>query len=316
VDVFIHNRLPGRLDPPQGDLFPGYLPFLFAPLAFLPRRGPKPGATAVMRLAAALEVVAGLALVLGVVMLFTGPFKLKVNDFLLLSMRQPARPWSAFALCAVARAVLVRWVPLDLVARGRRFVAWLTEWPRADRTNAMPFYLLLALVTVWIALPLDPPYALWPRIYWLPGLNFIRVPARFTLLSLMALGIVVGYGFQRASLWLRPSWRTAAGTVMATLLLVEFASMPLDARKWSIDIPEVDRWVATLPGQFGIVEVPTTDPDGEGWRWEQRQALYMLHSMAHWQGTIHTVSAASARRSSRTRCCCSRSSPTTRASGG
>ena len=290
VDVFIHNRLPGRLDPAQGDLFPGYLPFLFALLAFLPRRGPKPGSTTLSHVAGAFEVVASLGLTCGVVMLFTGPIRFKVNDFLLLSLRQVARPWILFAACAAVRVVLSRWVPLEIGTRLRHLRDWLTEWPRRDRTNAMPFYLLLAIVTAWVSFPLDPPWALWPHIYWLPGLNFIRVPARFTLLSLMALGVVVGYGYERASKWLRPSWRTAAGVVMAVLLLVEFASMPLQPNKWSIEIPDVDRWVATLPGSFAIAEVPTTDPDGETWRWEQRQAIYMLHSMAHWQRTIHAFS--------------------------
>ena len=48
----------------------------------------------------------------------------------------------------------------------------------------------------------DRPFELWRYVYWLPGFNFIRVPSRFIILTMLAL---VGAG----GVWLRSHCRAA-----------------------------------------------------------------------------------------------------------
>ena len=56
-------------------------------------------------------------------------------------------------------------------------------------------YLAVVLVTLWFAI--GPPYGVWRWVYWLPGLNFVRVPSRFMLLGVLGLGVLAGLGFDR-----------------------------------------------------------------------------------------------------------------------
>ena len=46
---------------------------------------------------------------------------------------------------------------------------------------------------------------------------------------------------------------------------------------------DVDRWLDSQPKPFAIAEVPV----GLSWRYH---STYMLHSMAHWQKTVHGYS--------------------------
>jgi hypothetical protein len=56
-----------------------------------------------------------------------------------------------------------------------------------------------------------------------------------------------------------------------------------------VDIPLADRWLARQPAPFAVAEVPLPDPLQAG-PFERRQTLYMLHSMGHWQKTVHGYS--------------------------
>ncbi len=162
------------------------------------------------------------------------------------------------------------------------FVPWL----RAAGARTRLFYLLATLVSVWLAA--GPPIGLWPAVYWLPGLNFIRVPSRFTLLGVLGLAVLAAMGFERASVRWRPRMRMAAAAGVGALLVCEFAVAPLATTEYHVEIPSVDRWLDAQPKPFAIAEVPVPRADEPGW--ERRQAEYMLHSMAHWQKTVHGYS--------------------------
>jgi hypothetical protein len=216
VDTYIHGRLPGRLDPPQADLFPGYLPLLLAPFAFFGKR----------RAAGA---------------------------------------------------------PAGRATAGNQ--------PSGRQAGSdAPFYGLLALGSLWLALPLERPYGLWPLLYWLPGLNFIRVPSRFTILTMLALAVLAGLGFERLARRLDGRRATAFAVVVGLLLAVEFAAMPLQPAHYRVEIPAVDRWLAGVRKPFVVAEVPVPDPNGDGVVFERRQSTYMLHSIAHMQKTVHGYS--------------------------
>ncbi len=159
-------------------------------------------------------------------------------------------------------------------------------WLRADGPRARVFYLIVTLGSAWLAA--GPPIGLWPAVYWIPGLNFIRVPSRFTLLGILGLAVLAAMGFERASACWSPRLRAAAAAVVGAMLVGEFAVFPLATTEYRVDIPAVDRWLDAQPKPFAIAEVPVPRADEPGW--ERRQTVYMLHSTAHWQKTVHGYS--------------------------
>jgi hypothetical protein len=65
--------------------------------------------------------------------------------------------------------------------------------------------------------------------------------------------------------------------------------MPLDVVDRNIDPPMAAVWLNQQPKPFAVAELPLPDPGNAG-AFERRQTAYMLHSMAHWQKTIHGYS--------------------------
>jgi len=282
-------------------LFPGFLPLLLAGAALV---GRLPHGVAAqdgnaadtarrqrarrLRIAAvALEIAAVVLLVVAITLTAVGATKVRLGSAVIFSSRSAWRPWLLFALVALARAALLGRVPLDVAGRLRRTAGeirrWRTDRPRSD----LPFYGVLTIVCVWLSI--GPPLGLWPLVYWLPGLSFIRVPSRFTMLAVLGLAVVAGAGFDRLSASLAARRRIAMVVVVGLLLVAEFAAIPLAVVLIRVDIPMADRWLATRPAPFAVAEVPLPDPMNAG-AFERRQTLYMLHSMAHWQKTVHGYS--------------------------
>lgn len=148
--------------------------------------------------------------------------------------------------------------------------------PAARR--AVWFYGLLTLGAALLAI--GPPLGLWPLVYWLPGFNFIRVPSRFVILAVLGLAVLAGFGFDFVRARLAPARRRGLALALGALMVGEFAAIPLPTRAYAVAIPAVDRWLDTRPKPFVVAEVPV---DGS----ERLQSTYMLHSMAHWQKTVH-----------------------------
>ena len=146
-------------------------------------------------------------------------------------------------------------------------------------------YAAITLLALWLAA--GPPIGLWPFVYWLPGLNFIRAPSRFVLLAVLGLAMLAGFGFDRLSS--RVSGSRGLAVAVAVLLLAEFAAFPLGTEPYRLDIPPADRWLATQPAPFVVAELPLADSRDINRR-ERRQTLFMLHSTAHWQKTVHGYS--------------------------
>lgn len=149
------------------------------------------------------------------------------------------------------------------------------------------FYGALTFLGVWLSI--GPPLGLWPLVYWLPGMSFIRVPSRFTMLAVLGLAVVAAAGFDCLAARLRTRGRRVFAAAIIVLLAVEFAAIPLAVVPSRIDIPLADQWLATRPAPFAVAEVPLPDPLQAG-PFERRQTMYMLHSMAHWQKTVHGYS--------------------------
>ncbi|HTK29483.1 MAG TPA: hypothetical protein VL309_08025 [Vicinamibacterales bacterium] len=155
------------------------------------------------------------------------------------------------------------------------------RWPPSSRTRAVVTYAALAILS--ILLTLDRPFGLWPFVYWLPVMNFIRVPSRFVMLALLGLAVLAGFGAEALTARLRR--RTAAALAIGALLVGEFAAMPFELAPRRVEIPAIDRWLAGQSDVTAIVELPEANPANLS-RAERWHTAYMLHSTAHWKKTV------------------------------
>jgi hypothetical protein len=148
------------------------------------------------------------------------------------------------------------------------------------RRSPTAFYLLLTLVCVSLSTGAS---GLWRFVYWLPGFNFIRGPSRFMIPALLGIAVLAGFGFERISRGLSSRGRVLAAVAVAALLLMEFEAVPYRGVPYELTIPAADAWVAEQPRPFAVAEVPVTTS-------ARYHSNYMLHSMAHWQKTVHGFS--------------------------
>jgi predicted secreted protein len=243
-----------------------------------------------------------------------GAVKVRAGEAVLFSTRTGWRPLLLAALLVALRVVMLAWAPVTPVRWARRVWAcvrprlslarWMarirlaagalarawTAWERrarAVRRSAMGFYVVLTLLSIWLTL--GPPLGIWRYVYWLPGLNFIRVPSRFSIVAMLGLSVVAAFGFERVSAHLRRMPRVALATIVGILMVAEFAAMPLASVAYSVESPDVDQWLDSRPKPFAIAEVPLPNPRFLG-PFERRQTLFMRHSMAHWQKTVNGYS--------------------------
>jgi hypothetical protein len=192
-----------------------------------------------------------------------------------------------FIAAAAARVAITRHAPFEIVPRVRRTHDALRRWREARRRDSTTFYVLLTLVSIWLAT--GGPGGLWPQVYWLPGMNFIRVPSRFMVLAVLGLAVLAGIGFERLTAHATPKRSLLLATLVGALLVVEFAAMPLTTAPYRVEIPAVDRWLDHQLKPFAVAEVPLPNPRSLQ-EFELRTTTYMFHSTAHWQKTIHGYS--------------------------
>ncbi len=150
------------------------------------------------------------------------------------------------------------------------------RWP-----HETGFFLLLTVTCLLLAV--GPPLGIWPLVYWLPGFNFIRGPSRFMILGVLGLAVLSAVGFQRLSDRLGPRARMLAAVLAAALLILEFAAVPLHVVPFRVRLAPADRWLASQPKPFVVAEFPVMTS-------VRYHSIYMLHSMAHWQKTVHGYS--------------------------
>jgi len=267
-------------------LFPGYLPVLLAVAALLLRRtrsapdSPTARGAFWMRAGVVLELAALAGMVTGMLVIAFGAFRPKWHDTVLFSIRSPWRAWTLVIVSAGLRSAIARRAPFNVMPRLRRRHDAFRRWSETNRRNAAVVYALVTLVSIWMAA--GPSAGLWPLVYGLPGLNFIRVPSRFMLLAVLGLAVLAGMGFDRLTSGLTPSRRRTFAAVAGVWLVVEFTAIPLGTEPYRVEIPAIDRWLALQPAPFVIAEVPLGG--------ERRHSEYMLHSTAHWQKTIEGYS--------------------------
>jgi hypothetical protein len=269
-------------------LFPGYLPLLLAAAAFVDWRSRPDRRAFWSRAATLLEWLAVISVLIAFVVAVSGPIRPKWDSTILFSIRTPWRALFVFALCVSARAAIVRWAPFDAVRKIRRRIELVRHRASAEtrpvRSGSRPagLYALLTALSVWIAA--GPAAGLWPLVYWLPGLNFIRVPSRFVILAVLGVAILAGIGFDRLTRRLPPRRALVSAALISACLVAEFAAIPFGTEPYRVEIPAVDRWLADQPTPFVIAEVPVRD--------EWLASRYMLFSTAHFQKTVTGYSGA------------------------
>jgi hypothetical protein len=262
VDVF-HNA--------GAYLFPGVLTLILATIGMTWRSERD---TFWRRLAVVLDVLALIEFGAALFGTFASDPRIRVGGVVVASARHVWRAWLWCAGAVAGRLAIARLVPL--LTRPR--------WPRVDMAL---FYTLLFGLCLWLSI--GPPYGLWQYVYWVPGFNFIRAPSRFMILGVLALAVLAAVGFDALTRRLRGATRAVCSIVVLALLALEFAAMPLPMTAQSPALPAIDRWLATQPTPFVVAELPLPDSTNITVR-EDRESTYILHSMAHWQKTIHGYS--------------------------
>jgi hypothetical protein len=263
-------------------LFPGYVPLALALAAIVWRRSTvavddqRGASSAWVRTALLIEVAWLVSLAAAIAMSVLAPVRFRITDDVVFTARSSVRVWFICAAILGIRCLLLPRVPFSLEERGRLIARWAAVRRRDPR---LP-YGLIAAFCVWVSLAPPSPYwrlGLWRFIYTWPGLNFVRATSRFTVLGLLAVAVLAGIGFDRFVARRGARFNRMAAVTFGALLVLEFAMIPLGVTPFRIEFPGAERWLAGRPKPFVVAEVPITVP----------QTTYMLHSMAHWQKTIH-----------------------------
>jgi hypothetical protein len=271
-------------------LFPGWLALVLALVAFRRRPGADRAPTGdAFKPHGLVFLELGLAGALGLAAVahMSGGVRWQILG-LALTVRSAARPLVVAGLLLAlrlaykprTRSLLLAWVS----QRCAVFQTWLER--RVGRPAS--FYVWLGLLTFWAAL--GPAFGLYTLLHHLlPGFDLIRVPSRLYTLVVLSLAVLAGTGLDRLLRRFGPGWTRALGTLAVLLVATEYVAAPLPAVPYSIEVPAIDRWLATQPRPFSLVELPVADPRDEvqAARWHTQA---MLHSTAHWQGIVNGYS--------------------------
>lgn len=148
---------------------------------------------------------------------------------------------------------------------------------RPFRRHTLTF---LALTVLAALLSAGPPLGLWPLVYWWPGFNFIRVPSRFFVLAVLGIAVLAAIGVEQGLTRMKTRTRFWAPWAVGGLLAAEFLVAPFPSVPFPLTASNADRWLDTQPKPFAIAEVPVGP-------FVRYHSTYMLHSMVHWQKTVH-----------------------------
>ena len=255
-------------------LFPGLLPIVLAIFACVPKRNgtraPPTGPLLDLMIVALALIAIGIELAGGVRI---GGFSASDGGRALLL---------AMALLAV-RFAAYRRAPF---AKGYR--AWWKTWTERRIGVAAGFYLWLGVFSLWASF--GPPASLYTALYRVvPGFDFIRVPSRLTLLTVLALSVLAGFGAELVTTkWKRSAWKGLPG-LLVVLVLVELAAFPLETTHYGVTTSPMDQWLADGSKSDPIVVLPIPDPRDDVAS-ARRHSTYMLYSLAHFAPMVNGYS--------------------------
>jgi hypothetical protein len=225
------------VDHPESQLFPGLtVVVLIAAGLAVGWRSAAREKVGRLRLARVFVALAGVFVAIAASPLYFGAWKLEIGGLRLLSVGTPHKPLSVGLLCLVIAAAMHPSVR--------------TAW---RRRSAVAFYALAALVMWLFSLGPAPTFLDRPLIYkapyaWLmllPGVDGIRVPARFWMLAAMCLAIAAGLSLrQLTARW--PRLARALPILACVGVLADSWIVPMDMRPRPAARPAHTRAVARL----------------------------------------------------------------------
>ncbi|MBT3350212.1 MAG: hypothetical protein HOC91_10460 [Nitrospinaceae bacterium] len=143
--------------------------------------------------------------------------------------------------------------------------------------------LWVAVFALFLVLSLGPDLQVFGKEYlgftrlpynWLiqhtPILKGARVPARFTVMTVLALSVLAGLGLKKILLGFAPRQRALFSTMVAGLILFEFMAKPVFTE---MKVPEPYKKFAQDKGAYSILDVPVAMP--------QNVNLYMAYQTVH-----------------------------------
>jgi hypothetical protein len=271
---FVKRRLGPAAEPffrTENSLFAGILPTLLAGVglwaAWRRHRNPaiplRPVRKAVLGMLLALAAAAWIA---GDALTLLGEGKERIPPWMI-----PA--WSGLFFCAVAALALWAWL------RRRWGRGPVLRWAEMD-----PWVRGLTLSAA-ACFVLAHPIAYVPMMRILPGLDGMRVPARFAIFVGLAAVLFAAKGIDLllARLKTRQA-RLALTAALALLLAAELAPRPV---RWAVlereeSFPEVYPWIAAQPDVHALLELPVRSTAAE--------IVYMYYSTLHWKPIVNGYS--------------------------
>ena len=181
-----------------------------------------------------------------------------------------------------------------------RFRAWVRGAPRSavlffGLALALAFYLSLGRIVETYGYRASDE-TLYHLLYsYVPGFNGLRVPGRFAMLVSLFLAVLGGYG--AAEIGRRGRAGRAAVLVAGLFFLAEARTTPFEVRRleWAHGgsrpaagapvergTPGIYRFVASLPGDAVVAELPFGRPEDE--------ARYVFFSTLHWRRLVNGYS--------------------------
>ena len=156
-------------------------------------------------------------------------------------------------------------------------------WLARVRREHTLFYGLLAGLAFWASL--GPKAGLYSALYYaIPVFSFLRAPARFGIIVVLALAVLAAFAAER---WLARMPRTRAawaGTALPLIVAAELTGIPLGTFP-ARPVPEPYRVLARLPAG-PLVEFPFYYQNID----LHHHTVYMLFSTYHWHPLINGYS--------------------------
>lgn len=151
------------------------------------------------------------------------------------------------------------------------------RWRRRREGPVSPWERGLALSGIF-CFALTFPWVYAPLMRVVPGMNGMRVPARFYAFVSLTLVVFAGLGIDllRGKL-ASPRGRAVLVALLGAWLLVELAPQPLHWRplEREEEFPAVYRWIAAEPSVRALIELPIHS--------DTRENEHIYHSTLHWK---------------------------------
>ena len=169
--------------------------------------------------------------------------------------------------------------------------AWISFWSaRGDRR--MGAYVVVSIVATWAAL--GPAWGLYTVFYRLfPGFDFIRVPSRLTLLSLLGLAVVAGFGVQKLGRVVQGTSQsvfgsTVLGVAVIAALTIEYAAFPRHVPCRDADLLSGRLDCGAHRGRSAGARAESLPEDEVSFA--RTQTVYMVYSTTHFRPMVNGYS--------------------------